>query len=76
MCNFIKNMFYDIKWNKKHRFMVNFNTNEIHDLRHKTDSCKIDKIKTYARIDENSMKTYMLDNFNGCKHCMKQFDKG
>lgn len=70
----VKNLLYNILWNRKHRFIINFHTKEIHDIRHKTRYCNLDKIKTYARVDENSMKTYMLDGFNGCAHCMPQFD--
>ena len=67
-------MLYNIFSTRKYRFIVNFHTREIHDIRHRTKFCNIDKIKNYDMVDENSMKTYMLDGFNGCAHCMPQFD--
>lgn len=57
------------------RFLLNTNTNEVHDLEKETPSCKIDEIKhEHIIMFDTELAAYVYQQLNtgisnGCKNC-------
>lgn len=64
------------------RFLLNMNTNEIHDLLNEKTACKIDEIsydhiQMFDTLDEATVYLIFRNKpLNGCYHCLKAIDKG
>ena len=61
------------------RYLVNLKTKEIHDLQNKKASCRLDlmakKNKKYVNRSEMFRLT-KTEDYNGCRWCMKIYDRG
>lgn len=64
------------------RFLLNTQTNELHDLDKETDNCQINEISNshiqmFDTLQEAKIYLIFMDKIlNGCYWCNKEFDKG
>lgn len=65
--------FFTKRTKKTHR--VNFNSNEIHDLRHKHKNCGHKYMTNFKDVSEHTAMQMMNKGFDGCRYCMKEFNK-
>lgn len=68
-------------WNKimklfGFKYLVNLKTNEIHDLSVPHVNCKTDMIRYKKYINEKELTKLLNDGYNGCRFCMKNYDRG
>lgn len=59
-------------------YLVNKHTKEIHDLRKKSANCRIPLLAKHNKwyVGEKKMRGLLYNGFNGCRWCMKEYDKG
>lgn len=62
--------------NRKSNYLVNLTSNEIHDLTHNHKNCRLKMITHYRLVNRKTSLELMSGKYNGCKYCMKQFDRG
>lgn len=64
------------------RFLLNKNTNEVHDLDHETEQCQISEIKSeYIEMFDDSISAFIAQTFrtgrtNSCHWCFPEKDNG
>jgi len=59
-----------------YRYLVNLGSMEIHDLKNNHRNCHIPLITKKRFITQKGLKKILLEGFNGCRFCMKEYDKG
>lgn len=65
--------FFTKRTKKTHR--VNFNSNEIHDLRHKHKNCNHKRMTNFKDVSEHTAMAMLNKGFDGCRYCMKDLNK-
>lgn len=58
---------------KTHR--VNYNSKEIHDLRHKHKNCGYKYMTNFKDVSEHTAMQMLNKGFDGCRYCMNEFNK-
>lgn len=58
-----------------YRYIVNLHTWEIHDLKNPHVNCKIDMMSDKKMITKKQLHLYLEDGYNGCRWCLKQYNK-
>lgn len=56
-------------------YVVNLNTWEIHNLKNTHENCKIELIVHKKMITKKQLHTYLDDGYNGCRWCLKEYNK-
>lgn len=59
-----------------YRYIVNLNTWEIHDLKNTHENCKLNLMTNKKMITKKQLNAYLEDGFDGCKWCLKEYNKG
>lgn len=60
-----------------YRYVLNIRSNEIHDYRNLTKNCHYDLMVDKKFLTTKSMIKIIKNNpVNGCRWCMKKYDKG
>jgi len=57
-------------------YIVNENTKEIHDTKNKHHNCHLEVIYQKHFITKQTAYKLIESGYNGCRWCMKEFDKG
>ena len=65
--------FFSRRYKKTHR--VNFNSNEIHDLRRKHKNCGHKFMTNFKDVSEATAMSMFQRGFDGCRYCMKEFNR-
>ena len=80
MKTLIKNLFQNVKLffskRTKKTYRVNFNTNEIHDLRKTHKNCHLALMTNFKDVTEHTAMRMFEKGFNGCRFCLKKHDTG
>ena len=57
-------------------YKVNLRTKEIHDLKNPHGNCRSDMMSKYKLVSKKKMEQLMTEGYNGCRFCLKKYDKG
>lgn len=58
-----------------YKYVANKRSKEIHDLSNSHVNCHISMIKNKKYLTYKGMKRYLNKGYNGCRYCLKDFDK-
>lgn len=67
--NFLRNLF-------GFTYIVNKRTKEIHDTKNEHSNCHLNLISRKRFVTKRKAYKLMKSGYNGCRWCMKEFDKG
>ena len=65
-----------------YKYIINKRTEEIHSLENEKSNCKIDLIVNKKYITKKAVdklledSEFLMNDYNGCRWCMKKFDNG
>lgn len=57
-------------------YKVNLRTKEIHDLNKPHGNCRSGMMTKYKLVNKKKMLKLMTEGYNGCRFCMKKYDRG
>ena len=61
------------------RYIINTKTKEVHDLKNKKASCRLDLMSSKNKKYVGRQEMFRLvkeQDYNGCRWCMKIYDRG
>lgn len=67
--NFLRNLF-------GFTYIANSHTKEIHDSKNESRNCNLALISKKHFVTKRKSYKLMKNGYNGCRWCMKEFDRG
>jgi hypothetical protein len=58
------------------KLIANHNTREIHRAEHITDRCRLFMMRNASYISTSKANKLLAKDYNGCRYCYKEKDKG